>query len=128
MNERPKSITVVCWILIVMGGISLITSLLSFNNPVTQELMSKSPIPISIQYIMMFAGLLITLACGIAMLKGQNWARLLYVGWSVIGFIIGIATSPMKAMMFPGIIIFFIFAFFLFRPKANEYFKATGVA
>lgn len=77
---------------------------------------------------MMYAGLLITLACGIAMLKRQNWARLLYVGWSITGFIIGIATSPMKAMMIPGIIIFFIFAFFLFRPKANEYFKATEVA
>jgi hypothetical protein len=125
MNERPKSITVVCWILIAMGGISLVTSIFSFNNPVAQELMSKSPIPISIQYVMMFVGLLITIICGIAMLKGMNWARLLYIGWSIIGFIIGIATSPMKAMMIPGLIIFFIFAFFLFRPKANEYFRST---
>jgi hypothetical protein len=106
MNERPKSIAVVCWILIAMGGISLVTTIFSFNNPVTQELMSKSPFPISVQYIMMFAGLLIMFVCGIAMLKGQNWARLLYVGWSIIGIIIGIATSPMKAMMIPGIIIF----------------------
>ena len=127
MIERPKSVTVVCWILIAMGGISLVTSTFSFNNPVAQELMSKSLIPISIQYIMMFVGLLITLVCGIAMLKGQNWARLLYIGWSIIGFTIGIATSPMKAMMIPGIFIFIILAFFLFRPKANEYFKAIEV-
>jgi len=127
MNERPKSITVVCWILIIMSGISLVRSIFNFNNSMTQELMSKSPIPISIQYIIMFTGLLITLACGIAMLKGQNWARLLYVGWSIIGFIIGITTSPMKVMMIPGIIIFFIFTLFLFHPKANEYFKATEV-
>jgi hypothetical protein len=128
MNERPKSVTVVSWILIVMGGISLITSTLSLNNPMVHELMSKSPIPISIQYIMMYAGLLITLICGIAMLKRQNWARMLYVGWSIIGFTISITTSPMKALIIPGIIIFLIFAFFLFRPKANEYFKATEVA
>ncbi len=125
MNQRPKSITVICWILIAMGGISLISSTLSLNNPATQELMSKSSIPISIQYIMMYAGLLVTLVCSVAMLKGQNWARLLYVGWSTIGFIIGIATSPLKAFMIPGIIVFLIIAFFLFRPKANEYFKAT---
>ena len=125
MNERPKSITVVSWILIVMGGISLISSTFSLNSPVTQDLMSKSPIPITIQYIMLYAGLLITLGCGIAMLMRQNWARLLYVGWSILGFIIAIATSPMKMMMIPGVIIFIIFTFFLFRPKANEYFKAT---
>jgi len=77
---------------------------------------------------MMYAGLLITLVCGIAMLKGQNWARLLYVGWSIIGFIIGMATSPMKALMIPGVIVFLVVAFFLFRPKANEYFKATEAA
>ena len=128
MNERPKSITAVCWALIAMGGISLITSPLSLTNPVTQELMAKSPIPISIQYIMMYIGLVIMLVCGIAMLKGQNWARLLYVAWNILGFVIGISTSPMKIMMIPGIILFLIFAFFLFRPKANEYFRATEVA
>lgn len=125
MNERPKSITIVCWLLIVMGVISLISIPLSLNNPTAQRLMAKSAIPISIQYTIMCSGLLIQLACGIAMLKRQNWARILYVAWSIIGFFIAIATSPMKALMIPGIIIFLIFAFFLFRPKANEYFKIT---
>lgn len=122
-NQRPTSITVVSWILIVTGGLTLITSTFSLMSPITQDIMSKSPIPISIQYIMLYVGLLITLGCGIAMLKRQNWARLLYVGWSIFGFIIGIATSPMKIMIIPGILIFLIYAFFLFRPKANEYFK-----
>ncbi len=124
MSERPKSITVVCWILIATGVISLVTGFFSFNNPVTQELMSKSPIPIGMQYVMMFVGLLISIVCGISMLKGMNWARSLYIGWSIIGITIGMATSPMKAMMIPGIVIFFILAFFLFRPKANEYFRS----
>ena len=128
MNQRPKSITVLCWILIIMGAISLVTSTVSFNNPITKELMAKSPIPVNIQYAMMYVGLLVTLLSGVAMLKRQNWARLLYVSWSIIGFIIGIATSPMKAAMVPGLIVFLVIIFFLFRPKANEYFKATEVA
>jgi hypothetical protein len=128
MNQRPKSITVVCWILIIMGAISLVTSTISLNNPMAKELMAKSPIPANIQYVMMYAGLLVMLLSGVAMLKRQNWARLLYVGWGIIGFIIGIATSPMKAAMIPGLIIFLVIVFFLFRPKANEYFKATEVA
>jgi len=128
MNQRPKSITVVCWILIIMGAISLVTSIVSFNNPIVKEIMSKNRIPINIQYVMMYAGLLVMLVSGVAMLKGQNWARLLYICWSIIGFIIGIATSPMKAAMIPGIIVFLVIVFFLFRPKANEFFKATEIA
>jgi len=92
-----------------------------------KELMSRSIMPISIQYLMMYVGLLIMIVCGIAMLKGQNWARLLYVIWSIIGFVIGIATSPMKAAMIPGIVIFLIAVFFLFRPKAKVYFAGTEV-
>jgi len=127
MSKRPKSITVVSWILIILGAISLVTSTITLNNPMAQELMAKSPIPVNIQYIMMYVGLLIMLVCGVAMLKGKNWARLLYVGWSAIGFVIGIATSPIKTAMIPGLVVFLIIAFFLFRPKANEYFKATQV-
>ncbi len=128
MNERPRSVTIISWILIVMGSISLIVSTINLNNPVAREVLSKNPIPLSIQYGMMYAAILITLVCGIAMLKRQNWARLLYVGWNIFTFIVGLVTSPAKAMMIPGIILFFILAFFLFRPKANEYFKATGAA
>lgn len=127
MKKRPTSITVIAWILIVMSGISLITSTISLNNPMAKELMGRSLIPIPIQYAMMYVGLLITLISGIAMLKGQNWARLLYVIWSIIGFGIGIATSPMKAAMIPGLVVFLIVAFFLFRPKANGYFAGTEV-
>ncbi len=128
MNQRPKSITIVCWFLIISAGISLVTSTLSLNNPITRNIMAKSLLSINIQYIIMYSSLVISIVCGIAMLKGQNWARLLYIAWQVIGSIIGIAASPMKALMIPGIIIFLRIAFFLFRPKANEYFKITETA
>ncbi|MBN1378683.1 MAG: hypothetical protein JXA04_05565 [Gammaproteobacteria bacterium] len=123
MNDRPKSITVICWILIVMAAISLITSTLSMNNPIAREIMEKSPLPINIQYAFMFVGLAVMLISGVVMLKGQNWGRWLYVGWSLFGFVIGITTSPMKVAMIPGLVIFLILVFFLFRPIANKYFK-----
>ena len=126
MKTRPTSIAVIAWILIAMGGISLITSTISLNNPITKELTGRSPLPIPLQYTIMYLGLIITLVSGIAMLRGQNWARLLYVAWSIIGFVIGIVTSPMKPAMIPGLALFLIVAFFLFRPKANEYFAGTA--
>ena len=123
MKKRPTSVTVIAWILIVLGGISLITSTLMITNPMTRDMMSQSPIPISVQFAMMYIGSLITLVASIAMLKGHNWARLLYMIWNVVGLVVSFATSPMKAAMIPSLVVFIIIAFFLFRLKANIFFS-----
>ena len=60
------------------------------------------------------------------MLHGQNWARILYIGWIIIGIIIGLITSPFKIMLLPGIVINAIIAFFLFRPATNAYFAGEA--
>lgn len=122
MKQRPTSISVIAWILIVIGGISLITTTAMINHPMVHNLMSKSSLSVSAQYAISYLGLLITIISGVAMLKGKNWARFLYVIWSLIGFVIGLTTSPMKMAMIPGFIVFSVIAFFLFRPKANEFF------
>jgi hypothetical protein len=127
MKNRPTSITVICWILIIMGGISLVVTTINLNNPTVEELISRSPIPVTVQYAIMYVGLLVTLVSGIAMLKGRNWARYLYIVWGVVGFMFSLATSPMKTAMIPGLVVFIIMAFFLFRPKAKAYFTGTWV-
>ena len=130
--KRPTFVSVIAWILIVMSGISLVTFTMSLNmslnDPMIRELLSKSPIPIPLQIAIGYVGLLITIVSGVAILKGQNWARFLYVGWNVIGSVIGLLTSPMKAAMIPGLFIFVVITFFLFRPKANEYFSTKETA
>ena len=121
--KRPSSISVIVWILIVTSGISVITSTVNLNNRMVEELMGKSLLPIPLQYSMLYVGLLITIVAGIAMLKGQNWARFLYVAWTALGFVIGVVTSSMKTAMIPGLVVFSVITFFLFRPKANQYFS-----
>lgn len=123
MGERPKSVTIIAWFLIVSGVISVFTSLSSLNNPMVKELMSKSPLPIPLQYAMMIIGLAVSVICGIGMLKGQGWARLLYVTWGAIGILISLITCPSKTVIIPGLIIFIIIAFFLYRPASNQYFS-----
>lgn len=123
MHNRPVSVTLIAWVLIATGAISLITCVISLNNPMVKELMSQGPMPMVFQCAIMYMGVIVAFVSGIAMLKGQNWARFLYVIWSIIGFVTGMTTSPMKAVMIPGLVIFLVIVFFLFRPKANEYFK-----
>ena len=122
MHKRPTSVSVIAWILIVMAGISLISTTVVINTPEMHRIMAKSSTPIPVQYAMSYIGLLITMVSGIAMLKGMNWARYVYVIWGVFGFIVGMVTSPMKVAMIPGVIMFLACAFFLFRPKATAFF------
>src|SRR5207245_383593 len=124
--------------LILWGGISLVTTTLVINNamidklmidsPAARDLISKSPIPVPVQYAMIYVALLIMLVSGVAMLKGQNWGRWLYVIGTAAGFLIGIITSPLKEAMIPGFVVFVVVSFFLFRPKANQYFSDTEAA
>lgn len=64
--------TVIAWVLIVMGGISLISTTVMINNPMAHDLMSKSPMPIPVQYVMTYIGSLIMIISGIAMLGGAT--------------------------------------------------------
>jgi hypothetical protein len=130
MTRRPKSVTIIAWILIVMfafSAIGIVTVFLTgtMKKPEMVELMRQNHLPIFVQYGLNVAGLLITLVSAVGMLRGKKWARLLYVIWGIIGFLLAFVTSPTKIMIIPGILLFIIFVFFLFRPKANAYFKGT---
>jgi hypothetical protein len=126
--KRPTSVSIIAWFLIVTSLISVVTSYSSLNNPIAQELMAKSLLPISVQYVMLFVGLAIGLVTGVAMLKGLNWGRTVYVAWSVLGFVIALATSPIKIAVVPGAVVFAIIAFFLYRPNATAYFTRKVAA
>jgi len=120
--KRPTSVSVISWFLIISGIISIAVSYYGFSNPMTQELMARSLLPVSIQYVLMFIGVIVTVVSGFAMLKGVNWSRQLYLGWSAIGMVIGLATAPIKVGLIPGAVLLLIIGFFLYRPKANAYF------
>ena len=127
MQSRPTSLTVVCWILIVSGPLAMLPLFMgTMHNPHVVELMNKSPFPVSVQYALMWLGALVTSGSGVMMLYRQNWARLFYVGWCILGIMIGLTTSPIKIMLLPGIVVFAIIAFLLFRPAANAYFAAMS--
>jgi hypothetical protein len=128
MTKRPLSVTIICWFLIIGGGISFITTTVGLMSSTVRDIMAKSPVPINVQYAMIYVALTVSLVCGIAMLKRQNWARFLYIVWSIIGFVFSITTSPMKTAIIPGFVVFLIIAFFLLRPITNEYFRATPAA
>jgi hypothetical protein len=125
MRVRPTSVTVIAWLLIVVGTIKLPWTLIFWHDSATKELMARnSSLPISVQYFDIYAGLVISMVTGIGMLKGHNWARILYVACLLIDMILLFATCPMRPIVIFAPVVPLIIIFFLFRPNANRYFRA----
>jgi hypothetical protein len=130
MVYRPTSVTVIAWLLIFLAVAALFGTAWVLFHPdeKVQKIMAQSSLPIAVQQGMAFGGIAVHLVCGIFMLRGRNWARILFVAWSTIGLCIGLSTSPYKFAMFPSAIMLAIEAFFLFRPAANAFFANDGTS
>ncbi len=126
--KRPTSISVVAWFLIVTAAIALPFQHRSFTDPLAQELMARSLLPVSLQIVMAYVGLAVAIGCGVGMLKGADWSRKVYLGWSVLGLIVAVVTSPLKLLLIPGALIIALFIYFLFRPQASAWFAPRKVA
>lgn|GEM_PF-131352 len=125
-KTRPTSVSVIAWILIALGVSGALWGIFVLSDPATTALMEKGAVSIPVQFAILYVGWAVTLAAAVAMLFGKNWGRLLYVGWSVLGLVIGALISPMKLMLIPAALVPAILAFFLFRPKANAYFSGES--
>lgn len=90
------------------------------------ELMKANKLPVPAQIAQSYLGGILALVCGAAMLKGKNWARLLYVVWEIIGFGISAATTSTKMALIPGLAIAVIIVLILFVPSSNAYFKGQN--
>jgi small basic protein len=61
---------------------------------------------------------------GVWMLRQQNWARWLAIAWMAFHVILSIFHSPGELMMHA--LFLAVIAFFLFRPRANAYFRLAA--
>ena len=126
--ERPTSITVISWILIVLGALGLLVAALMSNNPDVIEAMAKSKLGAGTQQIVGIASSVVSIVSGYGMLQGKNWGRLLYVISTVIGIALNFYAMPMGGMQYLGVAIFAVVLFFLYRPAANAWFGGRPAA
>ncbi|MFB3812603.1 MAG: hypothetical protein ACE14L_00705 [Terriglobales bacterium] len=87
MNERPRSVTVVGWTLIVVGCVSLVAHLLPVValglSPAASHGKAKGLTDFTVASI----SALLAAFAGASALRGFNWARWLCVAW--MGFHMG---------------------------------------
>jgi hypothetical protein len=122
MPNRPLSISIIGWFLVVTGGSSLVMMPTTYGNPQVVEMIRRSGLPVWLHYTLMLLWIVVSIGCGVGMLKGKNWSRYVYVTWSTLGMIIGFVFTGIQMIALPGIIILVACAVLLFRQNANAFF------
>ena len=127
-KKRPTSVAVIAWIITITSGLSLVATPITAMIPMTRQAIEATGMPVAMA---IFWGMLsgaIGVVSGIAMLKGVNWGRLLYL-WAIpILTVLNWILYGFKASGIPGIIIYIIFLIFLIRPAASAFFGDEEMA
>jgi hypothetical protein len=111
-NQRPLSVTLVALVLIIAGLVGLIYQ--------AKELDLHQPFQNDTLWVELVR--VLAIVSGIFMLRRSNWARWLAIVW--IGFHVAISFLHSWQQVVMHAIVFAVFAFLLFRPAANRYFRA----
>lgn len=126
MTKRPLSLTIIAWILIVLGLFGLYGAATLGSNPAAAKMLANSPVPLIVNQVWSVIGCLVGFIVAYGIFKAQPWSRVLYVVWSIIQIAVGLYISPMKALLVFSFIVLLVISYFLFSEKANEYFSARG--
>lgn len=130
MAQRPTSMIVVGWILIVLSAIGFLSMAMMsalINNPMMQQTLAANPLPPSVILVVGYFGCLVGLVCGIGCLKRWGWARYVYALWCAASLLFNLFTSPYsKALLIPGFTISLVVIVFMFLPEANAWFANKG--
>jgi hypothetical protein len=126
MHRRPLSVSIIGWILTIMGVLSTLgafMSLFMLDDPRVQQAAAASAVPLPVQLAVSIGTCIITFVCGVNILSGANWARWLYAVWCAALLVFAALFSPNKLMIIPTVLIQGTIILFLFLPRANAYFS-----
>jgi len=120
MNQRPRSITVIAWLFIAVGVVTL-------TGHLWQQHASDSARNNSLEPGLVWGSLVraVAIVGGAFMLRGFNWARWLMVLWMV--FHVGLSFLHSVFQVLFHTVLFGLIGYLLFRPEASAYFTGRGL-
>ena len=120
VKQRPRSITIIGWLFVIFGSITLLSGVLPFGD-IT---FAQRSMDLKSHWYVHLSRLLAIIA-GAFMLKGRNWARWLLVAWMVFHIVVGALHGLVPLLTHIGI--FSVLTYFIFRPQASAYFRADKI-
>ena len=126
MQKRPLSLTIIGWLIIVFSLFGIYGLVSAGTNPVMAKALDQMHMSVAMYQAWAGLGVIISLACAYGILKGLPWSRVLYLVWGIIGLIVGLYVSPMKATVVVGLVFLVVICVFLWTNAANDWFSARG--
>ena len=111
MNNRPITVTILACVLIAAGAIGLAYHLTDF----------KAPNAVWSELVWIELVRLLAIVSGVFMLRDRDWARWLALAWTGFHVVLSFFHSFGEVAMHA--VIFALFAWFLLRRDAWEYFR-----
>jgi hypothetical protein len=119
MKARPLSVTIIAWLFMIFGSIALLSGLLPLTGASLTQIIAEFKM-----HWMVHLSRVAQIISGLFMLRGHNWARWLLVAW--IAFHIAVGALHGWIQLLTHLLIFSVILFFIFRPRANEYFARSA--
>ncbi len=134
--NRPKRITIIAWISIILSLLSATPKfLLAINSEVYQqakeilEAASKNAlfnIPIELQIVHALLGSVVLITSALFMLRGRIWALYLYTFWIYTVVLMTLLVSGPSPQFISKTVFAFILCGLLFSPKSMLFFKGNN--
>jgi hypothetical protein len=115
MKTRPVSVTVIGCIFVLVGFVGLAYHSRDFK---TSHLFQSDVLLIALVR-------LLAIVFGVFMLRGSNWARWAALAWMSLHVVLSAFHSKQELMMHAILLV--VFAYFLMRRQAAEYFVGAQV-
>jgi hypothetical protein len=128
MLARPVYVTVIGWLLIVIGVLSLLSTPAVLYLSSTRAWLDTAALPVPVQVLLNLGSALISLVSGYYILRGRNWARLLFTVWSAAESVLSVVDAPATArsgVFLVWIALLLVIIVLLFLPPSNLYFGAA---
>jgi hypothetical protein len=116
--KRPRSITIISWLFIVLGSIGFLSSLLPYIDATSAQRLTEFKV-----HWIVYVARIAAVVSGVFMLYGFNWARWLLVVWMGFHIVLSILHSPLQLLMHS--VIFAVLLYFLFRRQSSAYFRGA---
>jgi hypothetical protein len=122
--RRPLSLSCLGWLVLLVGACAALD--LVFHDPARWPIWSAIDAPGWFPYAI-YGTAPVFVACGVGFLNGWEWARILWLSFSVaMATLIGFVVPVQLPLFASGIAAIGLFSFLLFRPAANDYFVAVS--
>jgi hypothetical protein len=124
--SRPRAITVVAWLFIVVGAAGLLNDLWPLVTSHASEQLARLKSDGFADLAPAWGLRLLAIVGGVALLRGQNWARWMLAVWMLAH--VGISMFHSVAETVSHVVIFAPAFYILFRSSASTFFGGGNAA